>query len=420
MVEQESWKSPSKTGAGLATGDFAFDKFEIMKSLGRGGMGTVYKAKDTVLDRIVALKVMKVQSMNEKDFLRFQNESRLACRLHHPNIAAIYDLGVSKNGQLFMSMEFIQGTTVERLLRENGKLPVLDALEIAFQVSQALAAAHDGGIIHRDVKPANIMILDGVGDDKGKVKLLDFGIATRVDDGSSRLALTAPGNLIGSPSYMSPEQCSALPVIPESDVYSLGCVLFECLVGRPPYLGESLMETLIQHQSAALPDLSQLLGSDLPEELSILVRKMLAKAPQDRCNAQQACDLIESLIVDLQIGKHKNAEKEDIEKSTRAYKSEKRLAVGLMALTAIVGCALFYFVNGEPRGRKALQKRPMELYDEVVEQHGKKAKLNTEFIFYREKGEDVTVEQLLAKNASELNLDAHGITDNELAKLENR
>ncbi len=406
MVEDDSWKSHRPIGTGLATGDFAFDKFKIMKSLGSGGMGTVYKAKDTVLNRIVALKVMKAQSLNDRELLRFQNESRLACRLHHPNIAAIYDLGLSKNGQLFMSMEFVHGTTLQRLLADLHKLPVKESLEIVLQVCQALRAAHNDGIIHRDVKPANIMIIDGERDAIGTVKLLDFGIATKVDvTDSERLVLTAPGRLIGSPSYMSPEQCSASPVVPESDIYSLGCVLFECLVGRPPFVSESLLEIVVQHTSAPPPELSQLMEPGQAEELTALVKRMLDKVPANRCTAREACELLEALIAECQ-GVQSEGSVEGSKKSDVKSKgfSISELWIPLTAI-ALLSLTLLFFVSYEQNSKPKTMPHQ---------------EFNTEFIVNREEGETETVENMMKEDSSELRVSSHGVTDSELSKLQGR
>ncbi len=282
------------SGAKFAPGDIAFGKFNIQGLLGSGNMGVVYKAEDTVLARIVALKVLSKLTLRERDIRRFQNESKIASRLNHPNIAKVYDFGRAKSGELYMSMAFVEGKTLSQILEKEGKLPVIESLEIMVQILSALESAHDMGIIHRDIKPANIMLeIVQLDDQDGHVMLLDFGVAKHLNDDTG--ALTTPGRIIGSPFYMSPEQSSANPVGAPSDIYSLGCVLFECLTGHAPFEEESVMETLVAHQEK-LPPLAELDRLSGPLGLTPLLAKMLGKDCAQRGSAREIREAMEQLL----------------------------------------------------------------------------------------------------------------------------
>ncbi len=262
-------------------------RYELHEVIGRGGMGVVYRAHDAVLDRIVAVKVLPAEYASDVTLVeRFTREARAAARLADPNIVAVFDTGT--DGEVrYIVMELVPGLSLAQLLRERGALAVPEAVEIAAQVATALSAAHAAGIIHRDIKPANVMVQPS-----GDVKVLDFGIAhARADE-----ALTRTTAVLGSAPYMPPEMAEGQPADERSDIYSLGCVLYEMLTGRPPFLAEVPAAVMHQHISAAPRPASEL-QPRVPDALDRLVMRMLAKRPSDR--PQQAAQLARALRASL-------------------------------------------------------------------------------------------------------------------------
>ncbi|MEQ1859464.1 MAG: serine/threonine-protein kinase, partial [Chthoniobacteraceae bacterium] len=207
-----------------------FPQFEIVALIGRGGMGHVYKARQRTLGRVVALKLLPARLAGSGDFTeRFESEARAMARLSHPNIVTIHDYGQTAAGQSYLVMEFIEGTNLAERMR-GGRLPAAEALDIASQVCSALDWAHGNGIVHRDVKPANIVI-----DTAGRVKLADFGVAALIRKGSSMLKLTTSPSAFGSLDYMSPEQRQGQPPDERGDLFSLGVILYEMLCDDLPH-----------------------------------------------------------------------------------------------------------------------------------------------------------------------------------------
>src|SRR5438445_2999666 len=205
-------------------------RYRLLRRIATGGMGSVWEGEDSVLHRSVAVKVLLEGLAADGRFLeRFRREARAAAGLSHPNVASVYDYG-EEDGTPYIVMELLRGETLAERLRREGALPADEAVRITEGVAAALQAAHDAGVVHRDVKPGNVMLTPA-----GEVKVLDFGIAAA----SWATPITATGAAIGTATYISPEQASGQPSTPASDVYSLGVVLFEMLAGRPPFTGES-------------------------------------------------------------------------------------------------------------------------------------------------------------------------------------
>jgi serine/threonine-protein kinase len=250
------------------------ERYEILSELGRGAMGVVYKARDTVLERIVAIKAvnMSLDSEGMAHFeARFYQEARAAGGLNHPNIVTIYDIGRSGN-IAYIAMEYIEGQELRKMLIEGKPLPVAQAAAVAAQVSEGLAFAHERGIVHRDIKPANIMVVP----DK-PVKITDFGIARM--RASSELTMT--GMMLGSPKYMSPEQALGKRADHRSDIFSLGVILYEMLTGVAPFRGENINAIMYQIVNFAPPTPSAL-NREVPAILDYIVAKMLAKPLDER------------------------------------------------------------------------------------------------------------------------------------------
>jgi serine/threonine-protein kinase len=248
------------------------ERYELLELIGRGGMGVVHRAHDHVLDRVVAVKLLPLDRAQDPTAVaRFEREALAAAALSHPNIVAVFDFGIDHETR-FIVMEHLAGQSLADRLRERGPMPPGEAVDVARQVAAALAAAHEAGIVHRDIKPANVML-----NAQGHVKVLDFGIARL----TSGIALTQTATVIGSASYLAPELFAGAAADARSDIYALGCVLYELLAGRPPYTGELAAAIMHQHSSAT-PEPLRRLNPAVPVALDELVSSMLAKRPAER------------------------------------------------------------------------------------------------------------------------------------------
>jgi eukaryotic-like serine/threonine-protein kinase len=264
-------RSISNPALALQEGSLLADRYEILKLLGEGGMGAVYKARDRELDRLVALKVIRPELAGHASILhRFKQELILARKITHRNIIRIFDLGVA-DGLRFITMEFIEGRDLASVLDER-KLKPGETVEILLQVCAALEAAHAEGVVHRDLKPQNIMIESG-----GRVVVMDFGLA-RSMEGSG---LTQAGAVMGTPAYMSPEQAKGMPVDERSDIFALGIICYEMLSGVVPFKGDSALASLLLRTQSPAPPLTQL-DPTIPQPLSDIVQKALATNVEDR------------------------------------------------------------------------------------------------------------------------------------------
>ncbi len=251
-------------------------RFEILSELGRGGMAVVYKARQTDLDRIVALKILPPEMTHDTSYIaRFRQEARSAARLEHPHIMPVYEVG-EMNGLHYIAMKFIQGRTLKDLVQEDGALSVRRAAELLAQVGEALDHAHRQGVIHRDIKPSNIMITD-----EGWAYLTDFGLA-RGSSTTTTSGLTMAGTVMGTPEYMSPEQAQGLPTVgPPTDIYALGVVLYELLTGTFPFHAETPMAMLAARLLQA-PTPPRDVRGDLPPAVEDVVMRALARKPEAR------------------------------------------------------------------------------------------------------------------------------------------
>lgn len=267
-------------------------RYVDLKLLGQGGMGAVYRARDPELDRLVAIKVMLDAT---PDFVaRFRREAQSIARLQHPNIVQVYDFGVEgeagagpAGGTPYFVMELIEGTPLDAIVRERGRLQPIEAIRLIRQAAQGLAAAHRAGIVHRDVKPSNLIV-----DGRGQLKLVDFGIA-RVQ--TSGQALTGAAALMGTPGYMAPEQAAGRPIDHRADIYALGLTLFELLSGQPPYSAPDPISLVVKNMQEPLPDL-RTRGFGIPDELAQLVEQMGAKEPDERI---QSCEAVIAALDDI-------------------------------------------------------------------------------------------------------------------------
>jgi len=269
-------------------------RYVVREQLGAGGMGEVYAAHDPSLNRLVALKVVRADAQLDKLVERFREEAWAASALNHPNILTIYELGETEDAR-FIASELIEGQTLRRILKTRaGRLPFADLLNIAQQIASALSTAHAAGIVHRDVKPENVMVRDD-----GYVKVLDFGLAKRTltAQGGADVPtalMTAPGVLLGTVLYMAPEQVRGLPVDARADVWAFGCVLYEMVTGQSPFIGKTTADILAAVlEREPIPAVS--LRTDVPPGLAAIITRALAKDPAQRI--QSMADVAEALRV---------------------------------------------------------------------------------------------------------------------------
>ncbi|MBX9685648.1 MAG: serine/threonine protein kinase [Candidatus Obscuribacterales bacterium] len=264
------------------------ENVEILELLGRGGMSLVFKARQTQMDRIVALKVLS-GIRDQEGVRRFRKEAKLTSSLEHPNIVKIIQFGVSNDAQPYLLMEYLDGCSLAEELRVNGVLQLQKFKDVFLPVLSALSEAHEKGLIHRDIKPANIMICKNERDSE-IVKLVDFGIAKAFAEGTAdSQKLTGSEFLLGSPAYMSPEQCLGKTLDGRSDLYSLACVMYECLCGEPPFAGTSALELMQKHSMEPPPTVSELSRRiDIRKELAEVTLWALAKDPAQRPQSASA------------------------------------------------------------------------------------------------------------------------------------
>jgi serine/threonine protein kinase len=259
-------------------------RYELLKKLGEGGKGIVFRARDTSLDRLVAVKVIKPEGFDESSYERFLREAQIAARLTHPHIVSIYDMG-NEQGRYFLIMELVDGPSLRGLLETHPGRPLEPAvaLRIAVETSQALRFAHAKGVLHRDIKPENLMITSD-----GNTKLMDFGLARALDKPRITAALT----IVGTPAYIAPEVALGKESDARSDLYSLGAVLYEMTTGRPPFPGEDTLKLVYSHIQDPPTPPSRLQPSISPALEGVILR-LLAKNPDDRFPS--AADLLKVL-----------------------------------------------------------------------------------------------------------------------------
>lgn len=248
------------------------DRYEIIKSIGEGGMANVYLGYDTILDRNVAIKVLRGDLANDEKFVRrFQREALSASSLSHPNIVAMYDVG-EDDGLYYIVMEYIEGKTLKQLLKKRGSLTLSEAIDIMLQLTDGMAHAHDSYIVHRDLKPQNIMIQDD-----GQIKITDFGIAMALNS----TQLTQTNSVMGSVHYLPPEQAAGKGTTIKSDIYSMGIIFYELLTGQLPFKGDSAVEIALKQMKEPLPDVHKL-NNDIPQSIENIILKATAKNPKNR------------------------------------------------------------------------------------------------------------------------------------------
>lgn len=330
---------PNAASDELEVGDLV-DDYEILSLLGTGGMGYVYEARHRILNKVYALKTIKADRLNETIWRRLQVEAQAIARMNHPNIVGIHNFGMH-DGRPFYVMDLLKGNSLAEKLKK-GPVPAEEAIAIFIEVCCGLNYAHKKGIIHRDIKPGNIIILAKADASGAKVKIVDFGIAKLAGTSDpSNQHLTSIGEIFGSPLYMSPEQCLAERTDARSDVYSVGCTLFETLTGQPPFRGNNQVQTMMLHQSAPAPTLAEKAPRlHFPDALEAVLAKMLAKKPMERYqNLAAAAEDLEQVSTAL-------GTSEGTQKASEVKRNIALAVVAITTCTLIVASLAFLAISG--------------------------------------------------------------------------
>jgi len=271
----------------ISKGQKIADRYQIIKTIGEGGMANVYLANDTILDRHVAVKVLRGDLADDEKFVRrFQREAISASSLTHPNIVEMYDVG-EDDGNYYIVMEYINGKTLKSLVKKRGALTLPEVVDIMTQLTSAIACAHDSYIIHRDIKPQNVLILED-----GRVKITDFGIAMALNSNE----LTQTNSVMGSVHYLPPEQANGSGATIKSDIYSLGILMYELLTGKIPFKGENAVEIAIKQMKEPIPSVRKI-NPDIPQSIENIVIKACAKNPKNRYdNVREMYDDIKNAL----------------------------------------------------------------------------------------------------------------------------
>lgn len=344
-----STDSSSSLSLPFQPGQILGGKYKVLSLIGSGGMGTVYSVSQMFLHKEFALKTLDKRKITASSIRRFQQEAKAASSLSHPNLVQVHDFGFLDDEQPYLVMDLIRGSTLSTIIKEKGQLEIEDTISIIAQVCLGLSYAHDQGVVHRDLKPGNIIIVeDALLGSEGSVKIVDFGIAKIIgnDDGEIQ-ALTNTGEIFGSPLYMSPEQCLGGKVDHRSDIYSLGCVFYECLTGAPPHVGQNALRTMMLHESEPALSLKEAaLGKEFPEGLEKILAKMLAKSPAERYpDLGLVAHDLSSIFHNQPLVFASQNDEENAKKRRRTVTLEVRQLAGILALTAILSGGIVGFVT---------------------------------------------------------------------------
>ncbi len=320
------------------------DRYEIIKSIGEGGMANVYLANDVILNRLVAVKILRGNLAEDEKFIRrFQREAIAASSLNHPNIVEIYDVG-EDNGKYFIVMEYVEGKTLKSLIKKRGALTLTEVIDIMLQLTSAITHAHESYIIHRDIKPQNVIIMED-----GRVKIMDFGIASQL----KRQELTQTNSIMGTVYYLPPEQASGLATTAKSDIYSLGILMYELVTGHVPFKGDSPVEVALKQMKDPLPSITDAYP-EIPQSIENIILKACAKNPKNRY--ENVKDMHDDLLTALDKSrfnepkvKYAYSEKENMDADTRSKRNQdkeekkenKKMNKALIIISSIIAAIVF-------------------------------------------------------------------------------
>lgn len=364
--------------------DIVGENYEIISLIGVGGMGYVYRVRHRILQKQYAMKTLSSQHVSEIAWRRLQVEAQAIARMNHPNIVGIHNLGLHEDRLPYYVMDLLDGEALADRLKR-GSLSLAQALPIFIEVCKGLGYAHKKGIIHRDIKPGNIILLKEPDSSGATVKIVDFGIAklSGASDPNNQ-NLTCIGEVFGSPYYMSPEQCEGKRIDARSDIYSVGCTLFEALVGHPPFKGNNPVQTMVMHQSHEPPSMSAASGKNFPDEIEELVATLLAKAPMDR---YQSLDKVAEDLQAIAAGREVQTkalfdthtffapkEKEDEDEDKPSRKLATGVILAISTATILIAAATWFFIAKQnEQGRSTKQVSAKAAATAVKTQAAKKA-----------------------------------------------
>ncbi len=353
------------------------DRYEIIRTIGEGGMANVYLAEDTILKRKVAVKVLRGDLAEDEKFVRrFQREAKSASGLSHPNIVEMYDVG-EDDGKYFIVMEYVEGRTLKSLIKKRGGLTLPEVIDIMMQVTSGIACAHESYIIHRDIKPQNIIILDD-----GMVKITDFGISQALNSHE----LTETNSVMGSVHYIPPEQASGNRATMQSDIYSLGILMYELITGKVPFKGENAVEIAIKQMKDPIPYITEI-KEDIPQSIENIILKATAKNPKNRyATVLEMREDIETALdkerrneerVTFNYPEYENKNEKNIPSRMRKMEKEQDsnedkklnkamiIAGSILAGLVVLGCILLFIV---PNFRKEKSVEVPDVHDMTVEE----------------------------------------------------
>ena len=335
--------------------DPVFANYEFLGEIGAGGMGVIYKARQVILNKVVAIKTLHPHLSSPAAFRRFQNEGKATSLLQHPYIVAVHDFGVTQGGQTFMVMDFIDGETLSSLLQREGQLTEKHFLSIFIDVCDAMAHAHSRSVVHRDIKSSNIMIVKNQHGEE-EIRIMDFGIAKLIADTESGAnQVTRTGEVIGTATCMSPEQARGGKVDHRSDLYALGCVMYEALASCPPFAGNTPLETMLMHlEKRPMPIKQASMGHDVDLQLEVIVFRLLEKEPEKRYQSMNElkADLIALQSSSSESKKHFSKAQSKI--STRQLSTKTIVGAGIAIAVLLVG--LFAVLKNSSQNPEAAPK----------------------------------------------------------------
>lgn len=368
------------------------DRYEIIRSIGEGGMANVYLAHDIILNRDVAVKILRGDLANDEKFVRrFQREAISASSLNHPNIVEMYDVG-EDDGKYFIVMEYIEGKTLKSLIKRRGALTLPEVIDIMLQLTSGIAHAHESYIIHRDIKPQNVMILED-----GTVKITDFGIAMALNSNE----LTQTNSVMGSVHYLPPEQANGTGATIKSDIYSLGILMFELLTGKLPFKGENAVEIAIKQMRDSIPSVVEM-NEDIPQSIENVILRACAKNPKNRYNS--ALEMHEDIKTALnperadepklvyqypeqdfddtkKVGSRSERHKDKSEKDKDKKTNKALIVTGVIAGILVLALVTIFFIvpmiqNSRSFTMPSLEKKSEKVAKQKLEELGVKVKVS--------------------------------------------